>query len=294
MPKAIGSKGLNTLLSLCLLLVWSGLAQAEVAVPPLTGRVVDLTGSLSVTVKESLETQLRAYEDNKGSQLAVLIVPTTSPEEIEQYSIRVVDQWKLGRKKVDDGVLFIVSKDDRKMRIEVGRGLEGILQDITSSRIIREIITPHFKDGDFEGGIQAGVDAILKTMSGEMLPAPAKHSRNNSQGSGHLNNTFLIVALLAAFILRSALGKVFGSLAAGGAVALLSWFFLGSLFLTIFFGVIIFIIGLFLNSGGGGGMGGGFYGGGFGGGGFGGSSNSGGGFSGGGGSFGGGGSSGSW
>ena len=122
-------------------------------IPPLTARVTDTTGTLDAQQKQSLESELAALEQRKGSQLAVLIVPTTQPEDIEQYSIRVVDAWKLGRKNVDDGVLLIVAKNDHRVRIEVGRGLEGAIPDAANARIIREYITPKFRAGDFYGGI---------------------------------------------------------------------------------------------------------------------------------------------
>ncbi len=138
---------------LALMLCWAWAAVAEVAVPPLTGRVVDLTGTLSSDQIASLDKKLKDFEDRKGTQIAVLIVPTTAPETIEQYSLRVVEQWKLGRKKIDDGVLLIVAKDDRRLRIEVGYGLEGVLNDATARRIIDEIITPKFRTGDFAGGL---------------------------------------------------------------------------------------------------------------------------------------------
>lgn len=152
--------------------VWLGTAQAEVAVPSLRALVTDLTSTLSPAEVAALDGRLKAYEREKGSQIAVLIVPTTQPEEIEQYSMRVVEQWKLGRHKVDDGVLFLIAKNDRRMRIEVGYGLEGALPDITAKRIISDIVSPSFKAGDFVGGITAGVDAIIASIQGEPLPAP--------------------------------------------------------------------------------------------------------------------------
>jgi uncharacterized protein len=157
---------------LLIFFVWVGIAQAEVAVPPLRALVTDLTGTLSATDMAALDSRLKAYEREKGSQIAVLIVPTTQPEEIEQYSMRVVEQWKLGRHKVDDGVLFLIAKNDRRMRIEVGYGLEGALPDITAKRIISDIVSPAFKAGDFVGGITAGVDAIIASIQGEPLPVP--------------------------------------------------------------------------------------------------------------------------
>ena len=158
--------------SLALLLCWPFAAAADVAVPPLSGRVVDQTGTLSATDIAALTQRLKDLETRKGSQVAVLIVPTTQPETIEQFSIRVAEAWKIGRKKIDDGALLVVAKNDHKLRIEVGYGLEGALTDVTSRRIIDEIITPRFKTGDFAGGISAGVDRIIRVIDGEPLPAP--------------------------------------------------------------------------------------------------------------------------
>src|ERR1700722_8935021 len=137
---------------LALLLCWAFAAFADVAVPPLTGRVVDQTGTLSSDTVASLTQKLKDFETRKGSQIAVLIVPTTAPESIEQYSIRVAEAWKVGRKKVDDGAILLIAKNDHKLRIEVGYGLEGALTDVTAQRIIDEVITPKFKSGDFSGG----------------------------------------------------------------------------------------------------------------------------------------------
>src|SRR3974390_3581884 len=164
---------------LALLVSWPFPAFAEVAVPPLTGRVVDQTGTLSSGDIASLTQTLKALELRKGSQVAVLIVPTTQPETIEQYSIRVAEAWKIGRKKIDDGALLVIAKDDRKLRIEVGYGLEGALNDATAKRIIDEIIVPDFRAGDFAGGISAGVDRIIRIVDGEPLPAPRPEASHN-------------------------------------------------------------------------------------------------------------------
>ena len=175
---------------LALMLCWVGAAFADVAVPPLTGRVVDRTATLGSDQKASLEQKLEAFEDRKGSQVAVLIVPTTEPETIEQYSIRVAEQWKIGRKKVDDGAILVVAKNDRKLRIEVGYGLEGVLTDLTSKRIIDEEIAPKFRNGDFAGGISAGVDRML-TRDRRRAAACAKAAgtvREQFQHRGYLQS----------------------------------------------------------------------------------------------------------
>jgi len=266
-------------------------ALADVAVPPLTGRVVDLTATLSPDQVAALDQKLKAFEDRKGSQLAVLIVPTTQPETIEQYALRVVEQWKLGRKKVDDGALLLIAKNDRKLRVEVGYGLEGALNDATSKRIIDEVITPKFKNGDFAGGISDGADRILKVIDGEPLPAPKPEGEMPDLSAiGEYFPFLLIIVLVGGGIFRAIFGRLLGSLVAGGGVAFFIWFFLGVLPIAAVGGLIAFVvtmIGDSIVSSGGGGRGG--FGGGFSSG-----SSSGGGFSGGGGSFGGGGASGSW
>jgi uncharacterized protein len=272
-------------------LVLSFNAQADLAVPQLTSHVIDQTATLTVSQQNQLEQKLRLFEDEKGSQLAVLIVPSTQPEAIEQYSIRVAEQWKLGRKKVDDGVILIIAKSDRTLRIEVGYGLEGALSDITSKRIISEIITPYFKQGDFNGGINAGVDQMIRVIEGESLPAPTNRNANvnNAKGLEQLFPIVLIAAFVVGGILRTLFGRFFGSLITGGVVAVIAWMFAGVFFIALIAGVLAL---LFTLMGGGGGFGGGRGIGGFGGGGGGGFG--GGGFGGGGGGFGGGGASGRW
>jgi uncharacterized protein len=288
-----------------LLMCWAFAAAADVAVPPLTGRVVDLTGTLSGGDVNRLTQTLKDLEARKGSQVAVLIVPTTEPETIEQFSIRVAEAWKIGRKKIDDGALLVIAKNDRKLRIEVGYGLEGALTDVTSKRIIDEIITPKFRSGDFPGGISAGVDRIVGVIDGEPLPAPAPRPQGQQQqGSdftGLLNpfNPFTIIGILVlGGITRSLFGRLLGSLTAGGLIALVAWFIFGSLIVSALAGIVASVFTLFSDSittpgpGGRGGWTGGSSSGGSG---WSSSSSSdSGGFSGGGGSFGGGGASGSW
>lgn len=268
-------------------LLLTGTAQAEVAVPPLSARVTDLTGTLTAEQHAALESRLQAFEAQKGSQIAVLIVPTTQPEAIEQYSIRVVEQWKLGRKKVDDGVLLLVAKDDHKLRIEVGYGLEGVLPDVIAKRIIAEDITPHFKQGDFYGGIVAGVTRIIAVIQGEALPAPQKNTSDGSSLDSYI--PFLLFgALVGGTILRIVLGALPGALVNGGLIGFTSMLLGGGMAVALIFGVMAFIFTLAFGRGGGsGGFGGG---GGFSSGG----GSGGGGFSGGGGGFGGGGASGNW
>jgi len=266
--------------ALALWLLFSvGLAPAEVAVPPLHAHVTDLTGTLTAQQSSEMETLLSDFEARKGSQIAVLLVPTTQPENIEQYAIRVVEQWKLGRKHVDDGALLLVAKQDNVLRIEVGYGLEGVMPDAVSKRIISETIIPHFKQNDFPGGIRAGVDAMVKVAEGEPLPAVSKKTRQDS-GSGDFLYILFFVLAIASFM-RALLG-LFGSLLAGSVAGVLAWLSFGSVIAGVVAGVLAILFSF--------GRGGGFIPGGFGGLGGGG----GGGFSGGGGGFGGGGASGRW
>ena len=268
-------------------LCWSLLAAAQVAVPPLTGHVIDQTGTLTPEQKASLEQTLAAFEAAKGSQLAVLVVPSSAPEAIEPFALRVAEQWKLGRKKIDDGVILVVAKYDRALRIEVGYGLEGALNDATSKRIISETILPRFKSQDFYGGISAGVAQMIRVIEGEPLPATSGKPAAAFGDVGQYAPVLLIVALAVGGVLRTMLGRVGGSLAAGGAVALVAWFVVGALSVALVAGLVALVVTLLGGGMGRGGLGG--YGGGGGRGGFGG-----GGFKGGGGGFGGGGASGRW
>jgi uncharacterized protein len=276
-----------------------GHAEPLVAVPALKARVTDLTGTLSPEQVAALDEKLGSFEQSKGSQVAILIVPTTLPEEIEQYSIRVAEAWKLGRKGVDDGAILLVARNDRKVRIEVGYGLEGVLPDAIANRIIDEDIVPRFRDGDYYGGISAGVDRMLSVIGGEQLPEPAQRrpAHGAAGGLGNLLPLLLVVALVGGSILRRLLGRVGGALATGGIVGFITWLLVGIVAMSVFAGVVAFVFAVTGGIGGGPG-GSGWYsgrrGGGIGfpggfGGGFGG-----GGFSGGGGGFGGGGASGSW
>ena len=237
---------------------------------------------------------MQAFEARKGSQLAVLIVPTTAPETIEQYAVRVAEIWKLGRNKVDDGAILVIAKNDRAARIEVGYGLEGALNDATSKRIISERITPRFAQGDFNGGIVAGVDQIIRVVDGEPLPQPIAKPAGSVANVQQYVPVIFIVAMVMGGLLRSVLGRFPGALVTGSAVAVIAWLFAGAVSIAVVAGVIALLFTLLGGGMGGhsmrghrGGMGTGGFGGGFGGGG-------GGGFSGGGGGFGGGGATGRW
>ena len=275
-----------------LFLLFAALAHADVAVPPYSARVTDLTGTLSGGAVASLETKLAELERLKGSQIAVLIVPTTQPEEIEQYSIRVADAWKTGRKNVDDGAILLVAKDDRRVRIEVGRGLEGAMPDAIANRIIDENITPRFKAGDFDGGVEAGVDKMIAVIEGEPLPPPDKKWEHSGGNFGSVLPVLLVVVFVASGVLRAIFGRMLGSVATGGLAGALAWLLSHLLAIGVGAGLVGFVFALLAGSAtrgwtsGGGGWGGGFGGGGGGGG---------GGFGGGGGGgFSGGGASGSW
>jgi uncharacterized protein len=269
-----------------LALLLTGVAQADIAVPPLTRRVTDLTATLDAQQTQTLESRLGAFEAKKGAQLAVLIVPTTQPETIEQFGIRVAEAWKLGRKDVDDGVLLLVAKDDREMRIEVGYGLEGALNDATVKRIIAEIITPYFKRGEFYPGIDAGTAAMMQVIDGEPLPRP-RHA--GASGKYDIESLLFIafgLVVVVGGMLRALLGRFPAAVLMGGVLGGLAWLTVAPLLVALLVGLMAFV---FVLLGGGRGFGS-HRGGGFGGGGFGG----GGGFSGGGGGFGGGGASGRW
>lgn len=223
-------------------------ALADVAVPQLTGPVVDQTGTLSGDNIAALTQTLKNFQARKGSQIAVLIVPTTGPETIEQYSIRVAEAWKIGRKKIDDGALLVIAKNDRHLRIEVGYGLEGALTDVTAKRIIDEDITPRFKAGDFSGGVLAGVNRMIRVIDGEKLPAPEPphwQGQNSFDPTDLFNPFLLIPVILFGGLLRSMLGRLVGSAVAGGLVTLVAWFLFGSWLAAILAGVISSIIVMF-------------------------------------------------
>lgn len=282
------------------LLLATGLVHAQTLaqIPPLDSPVVDTTGTIDAGTREQLEAQAIALRQRKGSQMQVLLVPTTAPEDIAQYATRVYDQWQLGRGKIDDGVLLVVAKDDRRARIEVGYGLEGAIPDATAMRVIQEYLVPHFRRDDYAGGIVDATAALATLVDGEPLPAPMADNRADN-GSGNW-----LFALVAAFIVARVVASIFGGAArpmrgiAGAAAAGGVAWLLSSLLLVGGIGAVIGLVLALAGSGGGGfarrggvgGFGGG-WGGGMGGGGFGGG---GGGWSGGGGMSGGGGASGSW
>jgi uncharacterized protein len=221
--------------------------RAEVAVPPLTARVTDLTGTLSGEAVTRIETKLANFEAKKGSQIAVLIVPSTEPEEIEQFGIRVGEAWKLGRKGVDDGAILIVAKNDRRVRVEVGQGLEGALPDAIANRIITETITPHFKLGDYDGGVEAGVDRMISIVNGEPLPEPDRRWEHSS-GLGHLLPLLLVVVFVASGVLRAIFGRLFGSIATGGLAGGLAWALSHLLPIGLGAGIVAFLFAILAGS----------------------------------------------
>jgi uncharacterized protein len=282
-------------------------AQDVQPIPSLTGHVVDTTGLLDSSQHAALEAKLDALEKAKGSQVVVLIVPTVQPEDISSYANRVGNVWKIGRKNVGDGVLFVVAFKDRQMRIEVAKALEGAIPDLAAKQIITNAVTPRFKAGDYAGGISAGVDQLAARIKGEALPDVGAAGTTGSSGAlstllGGFDWMDLAVFLFFAVpiggaVAKSIFGQKLGSLITGGAVGTLAFVLTTSLIIAGFAGVAALLFALFSNLSGGSGRRngssrhGGFGGGGFGGGGF---SDSGGFSSGGGGDFGGGGASGSW
>jgi uncharacterized protein len=294
---------------LAILLVWAlgwlgpaqAHAQALLPVPQLTARVIDQTGTLDDVQRQGLEDKLAAFEREKGSQIVMLLVPTTQPEDIAAYAFRVADAWKIGRKAQGDGVLLVVAKNDRRVRIEVARALEGAIPDLAASQIIERAITPAFRRDDYAAGLQAAADQLIARIKGEALPAPEPAGARTDGGGPDLTGTLFLLLFgvpMVAGVLRGIVGRKLGALVTGGGAGALAWFVTASVVVGVGVGVVALLFALLsglrsFGGGSGGGWGGGF-GGGLGGG-FGGGRSSGGGFSsGGGGSFGGGGASGGW
>lgn len=298
-----------TLFLWALVLAFAAIAQGVLPVPPLTARIIDTTGTLDAIEVKGLDEKLAAFEREKGTQIAFLIVPTTQPEDITSYANRVANEWKIGRKTVGDGVLLVVAKNDRRVRIEVAKTLEGAIPDLAAQQIIDTAITPNFRKDDYVGGLRAAADQMIARIKGEALPAPAATPQRRSNGSGGFD--WMNLALLLFFavpiggaVLRGILGRKLGTLAVGGGVGAIAMVITSSLVIAGIAGVAAALYSLLAGGmasmgrrsspwiGGVGGMGGGW---GSGGGGFSGGGGGGGGFSsGGGGNFGGGGASGSW
>jgi uncharacterized protein len=286
-------------------------AQDLLPLPPLSARVIDQTATLSEPQRAALEAKLAAFEAEAGPQIVVLMVPTTAPEDIADYTQRLGEAWKIGRREVGDGVLVVVAKDQRRVRISPAKALEGAIPDLAARQIIDRHIAPAFREGDYAGGLDAAVDALIARIRGEELPAPARQGRGGSGGPGleQLLMFFFVGVTVLSSVMTALFGRKLGALLTGGAAGGLAWWISASVLIGVGVGIAaLVLIGIFgigaaaRGIGGGrelphiGGWGGGYGGGrggwsgGRGGGGFGG-----GGFrSGGGGNFGGGGASGSW
>lgn len=276
-------RALLCLAFLCCCQAALGAARADVPLPLLQARITDLTATLSGDQQAKLEQRLAAFESAKGAQLVVLLLPSTQPETIEQYGIRLAEAWKIGRRGSHDGVILIVAKNDRTVRIEVGYGLEGAIPDAVAKRIIEERIVPRFRAGDFFDGVWDGVQALIRVVEGETLPPPRTGATADRRDSGEDWETIGLFALAAAArALRSAFGLL-GALLAAGLAGGLAWHFLGSGLAAAVAALLIFLFAFAKGGGGGWSSGGGGW-----------SSGRGGGYSGGGGGFGGGGASGRW
>jgi uncharacterized protein len=285
----------------CLVLAWLAWPVfAQVPVLPLTARVMDQTGTLTAAQRQVLDDKLAAFERERGSQVVVLMVPTTQPEDITDFTQRLGDAWKIGRRDVGDGVLLVVAKDDRRMRIATAKAVEGALPDLLARRIIDQAIAPQFRQGDYAAGLNAGADMILAALRGENLPLPEQQGQfSDEEGIWVDLLVFLGIAVpLIGAVLRRMLGSRLGSVVAGGAVGFIAWNITGLLWVGMAAGLFAVLMSLFIaqlpaipatgrgsrHGGWGGGHGG-----------WGGGSGGGGGFrSGGGGNFGGGGASGGW
>ena len=278
----------------------SAQAQDVLPLPALTARVIDQTGTLSAAQAQALETKLAAVEAQRGSQIVVLMIPSTAPEDIAVYAQRLGEAWKIGRREIGDGLLIVVAKNDRRVRIEVAKGLEGAVPDLAAKRIISEQISPAFKAGDYAGGLNLAIDKLSARIAGEGLAEPSAGAKGGALGGFDLQDLaiFLFVGVpIIGAVLTGLFGRKLGSLLTGGAAGGIGWFLTASALVAGGAGLIaLFLVGVMgvgasrggRSSGGpviwGGGGGGGF-----------GSGGGGGGFSsGGGGDFGGGGASGDW
>lgn len=288
----------------CFFALWwsastTAVAQPVLPVPTLTAQVIDQTSTLTAQEIKQLQSKLQAMEQRLGTQMVVLMVPTTAPEEIASYSHRVASTWKIGRKEVGDGLLLVIALHDRRMRFEVARTLEGSLPDLAVSRIIEQQLTPSFRKNQYAQGIDSAIDQVMARIQGEpfaQVQANDEAASSETDLEGLAIFLFFGVTLIAPFI-RRIFGNKFGSFLVGTGAGLLAFFFTASLLLALIAGLIALVFTLLFNGSSGGGHGGPWTGGGSGyggGGGWGGSSGGGGFSSGGGGSFGGGGASGSW
>jgi len=226
----------------------AGPALAQIALPPFEGLVIDETGTLTAAQQASLDEKLSAFQARKGTQVALLILPTTQPETIEQFGVRLAEAWKIGRKNVDDGAILIVAKDDRTLRIEVQYGLEGVLTDITSSRIINDTIVPLFRQGDFFAGVNAGLDQMLKVIDGEPLPAPDQAWKKDG------SSLPIPMLLIGGFVLMGILRPLLGRVPAAGVIGLagggLTYWLTTQVLQALGAGALVFVLALFSGFGG--------------------------------------------
>lgn len=297
-PHRLRAFGVGALWLLWMAVAW---AQAVLPLPELRSRVIDQTGTLDPAQQAALESRLAAFEAQRGTQIVVVLVPTTQPEDIADYTQRLGDAWKIGRQDVGDGVLFVVAKNDRRVRIATSKTLEGAIPDLVARRIIDQAVTPAFRSNDFAGGIGAGVDQIMARVSGENLPLPETGNAPDDAGFAPMDLLIFLVFAVPMFsaVLRSLFGNKLGTLLTGASAGAIAWVLTTVVWIAVGAGLLAMLAALFFQmlpsmpSSGRGRHGGGWGGGGFGGGSRGGGS--GGGFSsGGGGNFGGGGASGSW
>ena len=278
-------------------------AQAPQPVPELRARVMDATGTLDVGALQRLEERLAGFERERGTQIVVVMVASTAPEDIADYTQRLGDAWKIGRRDVGDGLLFVIAKDDRRLRIAPAKTLEGAIPDLLARRILDQAVAPALRRGDFAGGIDAGLTQIMAAVRGEALPLPSP-APSSGRGAGEWTDAlvFLLFAVpMVAGFMRRAFGRGLGIPLTGAATGVIAWLLTSVLWVSAgaaVLGMLVAVLARFMPvsapssrsrsdrwGGGGGGWGGGGRGGFGGGGGF---------SSGGGGNFGGGGASGSW
>lgn len=296
-PRRVRALGVGMLWLVWVALAW---AQAVLPVPELRSRVIDQTGTLDAAQQAALESRLATFEARRGTQIVVVLVPTTQPEDIADYTQRLGDAWKIGRQDVGDGVLFVVAKNDRRVRIATSKTLEGAIPDLVARRIIEQAVTPALRRNDFAGGIEAGIDQIMARVSGENLPLPEAGSAPEDAGFAPMDLLIFLVFAVPMFsaVLRSLFGNKLGTLLTGASAGAIAWVLTAVVWIAVGAGLLAMLAALFfqmLPSSGRGRRGGDWGGGGFGGGSHGGGWSGGGGFSsGGGGNFGGGGASGSW
>ena len=299
-PRRVRALGVGMLWLVWVALAW---AQAVLPVPELRSRVIDQTGTLDAAQQAALESRLATFEARRGTQIVVVLVPTTQPEDIADYTQRLGDAWKIGRQDVGDGVLFVVAKNDRRVRIATSKTLEWAIPDLVARRIIEQAVTPALRRNDFAGGIEAGIDQIMARVSGENLPLPEAGSAPEDAGFAPMDLLIFLVFAVPMFsaVLRSLFGNKLGTLLTGASAGAIAWVLTAVVWIAVGAGLLAMLAALFFQmlpsmpSSGRGRRGGDWGGGGFGGGSHGGGWSGGGGFSsGGGGNFGGGGASGSW